>query len=331
MAGKRTEPRDYGGIAAHGIDGFVASRIIGLGIFIGRYFPTRVSYWLVFFLIRVVSRFLPSLRRRIAENISFVSEEEIPGPALNRMVYENIVATFGLKWMDVFVLPRLSKGFVDEHITIEGLEHYRAAQEAGRGVLLVTWHVGTFPLLCYLALPHLGGAVLAPFRRIFDDRAQLNIEEAVRSHGGECAHPGGAVRPIVNSFKTGGTVVLAADHLTSPTGIRVNYFGRETLIPSGPASFACRYRPVTLGAYCVKTGPKQYRIVFSAPFAIPAVEKKVEASHLREMAETYTRYFEGVVRAYPTQWECFFPLWPADFDETAIKEFGLHYGVVDEK
>lgn len=329
MAGKKSQPKDYGGVAASGIDGFVVSRFIGLGLFLGRHLPVQANYSLVVVLMKVVSRFLPALRQRIGENIEFVSPVELSERDLKRMVQENIVATFGLKYMDVFVLPRLTKDFVDSNIEVMGLERYRQAQAEGRGVLLVTWHVGTFPLLCYLALPHFGGSVLAPFRRIFDDRAQRGLHTAVRSHGAESTHPSGAVRAIVNAFKSGGTVVMAADHLTSPTGIRVEYFGRETLIPSGPASFACRYRPVTMGCYCVKTGADRYRIEFSDPFSIPEVEKKVSNEHLVEMAGTYVTYFEEIVKQYPAQWECFFPLWPEAFDEASIKDFARHYGVLD--
>ena len=325
MAGKKSHPKDYGGA----LDGFVAGRIIEFGLFIGRRLPVRASHAIAVFLIKITSLFFPGLRRKIRENIQFVSPVELSGQDLKRMVQENIVATFGLKWMDLFALPRFTKDFVDSNIEVIGLDRYRQAQDEGRGVLLVTWHVGSFPLLCYLALPHWGGTVLAPLRRIFDDRAQENIRTAIRSQGADCAHPGGAVKSILNAFKSGGTVVLAGDHLTSPTGIRVNYLGRETLIPSGPASLACRNRPVTMGCYCVKTGANRYRIEFSDPFSIPAVEKKVEERHLVEMASTYVAYFEEIVKRYPTQWECFFPLWPEGFDAEAIKVFARHYGVVD--
>jgi KDO2-lipid IV(A) lauroyltransferase len=278
---------------------------------------------------KVLSRFLPALRRSIGENIEFVSPVELSERGLKRMVQENIVATFGLKYMDIFVLPRFTKNFVDKNIEVVGLEKYRQAQNEGRGVLLVTWHVGTFPILCYLALPSLGGSVLAPVRRIFDYRTQEGCLAACRSHGAEAVQPGGAVKGIVNTLKSGGTVVLAGDHLTSPTGIRVKYFGRETLIPSGPASFACRYRPVTLGCFCVKTGENRYRIEFSDPFAIPSVEKKVEEAHLVEMANAYVRHFEEIVKRYPAQWECFSPIWPEGFDEASIKAFARPFGVMD--
>ena len=325
MAEKKSHPKDYGGA----LDGFVAGRIMGFGLLIGRRLPVRVSYAIVVVMMRIGSLFFPGLRRRIRENIQFISPIELSKRDLRRMVQENIVTTFGLKWMDLFALPRLTKDFVDSNVEIIGLDKYRQAQDEERGVLLVTCHVGSFPILCYLTLPYLGGSVLAPLRRIFDDRTQENLRTSIRSHGSDCAHPGGAVRSILSVFKSGGTVVLAGDHLTSPTGIRANYFGRETLIPSGPASFACRYRPITMGCVCVKTGADRYRIEFSDPFSIPAVEKKVEESHLVEMASTYVAYFEEIVKRYPTQWECFFPLWPAAFDEESIKEFARHYGVVD--
>lgn len=329
MGEKKSEPRDYGGVAASGIDGFVVSRIIGLGLFLGRHLPIRVSYFLVIMLMKVVSRFLPALQQKIRKNIELVSPVKLSERDLKRMVQENIVATFGLKWMDVFVLPRLTKDFVDNNIEVVGLEKYRQAQDEGRGVLLLTWHVGTLPMLFCLALPYWGGSVLGLIRRMFDDRTQENVCTVCSSHGAKCVLPDRAIKAIVKEFKAGGTVVLAADHLTSPHGIRVKYFGRETLIPSGPASFACRYRPVTLGCFCVKTGENRYRIEFSDPFAIPSVETKVEEAHLVEMANTYVRHFEEIVKRYPTQWECFSPIWPEGFDEAAIKRFARPFGVMD--
>ena len=330
MAEKKSHAKDYGGVAASGIDGFLVSRIVGLGLFMGRHFPVQMNYTITVMLLKVVSRFLPSLRRKVGENIKLVSPVDLSVQDLKGMVQENIVATFGLKYMDIFALPRLTKDFVDKNIEVVGLERYRQAQSEGRGVLLVTWHVGSFPIMCYLALPYFGGSVLAPVRRIFDDRTQGNCLAAFRLHGARAVHPSDAVKAVVNELKSGGTVVLAADHLTSPTGIRVNYFGRETLIPSGPASFACRYRPVTMGCFCVKTGKNRFRIEFSDRFAIPTVDKRVEEAHLVEMANTYVRHFEEIVKHYPTQWECFSPIWPEGFDEASIRSFARPFGVMDE-
>lgn len=327
MKEKESPPRDYGGVHAGGIKGFVLGRLMVAGLFLGRWFPMRLLYGTAVAGVWILALF-PPLRRLVAANLKAVLPNEVAPKELRRLVRDSLSNALARKWVDVFVLPRLDKDFVERHIEVVGLDKYRRALAEGRGVLLITWHVGSFPILAYLALPYLGGPSLAPFRRIFDDYTQARLRAVADFHGATSVHPGGALKAIIAQFKSGGTVTMAADHLTSPRGIRVTYFGRETLMPAGPATLACRYRPVTMACFCVRTGAGRFRLEFSDPFPIPQVPKKIEDSHLQDFAQAYVRYYEEVVRRYPSQWECYFPTWPESFQEEHLRNFYTKFGVV---
>ena len=52
-----------------------------------------------------------------------------------------------------------------------------------------------------------------------------------------------------------------------------------------------------------------------------------EDERLRTFAQHYISYFEGIVRRYPEQWECFFRIWPDSFEKGGIEAFCKDYGV----
>jgi KDO2-lipid IV(A) lauroyltransferase len=327
MKKKESRNQDYGGCLAYGLRGVVASCFMEVAIPLAKYFPRRLYTAGGVSAVCFLARLLPGLRRTVAANIKEV-REGLDAHELKRYVYENLANTFARKWTDAFFLSRLDKRFVETNVDVVGLEKYNAARAEGRGVLLLTCHVGSFPVLAYAALPRLGGSVLAPFRRIFHTRIHEKIRALSGANGALVAHPGGALKAILSQLRAGETVLMAADHLTSLSGMRVTYFGHETLMPAGPATLACRCRPVTMPCLCVRTETGKFRLEFGDPFAVPEVGGKLTDDHLLKLAQQYIRYFEGCVRRYPEQWECFFPLWPKSFEDKDIQEFAKKYGVV---
>ncbi len=326
-ADKATRVRDYGGMMEGGVVGFLVGRLVIALLAFARWMPIGVVYGFGANVVMTAILFAPHIRRHVTRNLRMLLGDDIAPRDLKRLVNENIRNTFSRKWVDIFTLPRLSRAFFERNVEVVGLAHYQHAIAEGRGVLLITHHVGSYGILAGLALPCLGNPSIGGARRIFDERTEAALLKVYRSQGGEAANPGDSLRRFLALLKAGGTVVVAGDHLTSPKGITVKYFGRETLVPGGPATLACRYNPVALPGICVWTGPRQFRVEFGAPFPVPESGTMAEDERQRVFTQQYIRYFEDVVRRYPEQWECFFRIWPDSFEKEDVEIFCKDYGV----
>lgn len=327
-ARQEAPPRDYGGVLQDGVSGFLLGRLVVFGLALARCVPPRVFYRFTSVVARLLLPLAPEIKRQVQENLRALLGPDISPQELNRIVRENLENTFSRKWSDVFLLPVFNQSYFNDHVEIIGLEHYRRAVAKGHGVLLITHHTGSYGLLAGLVLPLLGNPISGGVRRIFDNSAEAALFSTYQYHGAEAVNPGKALKTYLRRLKSGGTVLLAGDHLTSPKGIRMEYLGRETLIPGGPATLACRYQPTTLPCYCVRTAPDQFLVEFGAPFEVPTGDddKDVDPS-IHAFARQYLKYFENVVRRYPEQWECFFEVWPKTFEKSDLEVFYKGYGI----
>ncbi|HEX6596229.1 MAG TPA: hypothetical protein VF045_04805, partial [Acidimicrobiales bacterium] len=86
----------------------------------------------------------PFLGRRaamVARHARRVRGEDLSGRQ-EREAIKAAVASYARYWIESLRLPTLDPALVDARFTIEGLDHIRAAREAGTGAVLALPHVG---------------------------------------------------------------------------------------------------------------------------------------------------------------------------------------------
>ena len=114
-----------------------------------------------------------------------------PVPDLDRRVRE-MYASYGRYWAEVFwVRPRRKKEIL-AHATVEGLHHVRAAQDAGKGIILALPHLGNWEAAGAKAeeigIPVLAVAEALPNERLIDwfldVRRALGIEVVLAGRRG---------------------------------------------------------------------------------------------------------------------------------------------------
>ncbi len=304
-----------------GIIGFIASCLVSLGLFLGRTLPLGISYSVAIAVVRVYALLCPAARKAVEKSLRGALGDQVSPVEMKRQVRENFRDAWARRQVDFVIVPKLDREFLDRNFEVVGLEKYERAKAEGRGVLLVTGHFGVAVLMAFFALPLLGAKALIPVRRLFDRRTEAKLMRVAHYHGGETVYTENCFRVLIKRLNSGGTVALAGDHLTSPRGVRVSYFGRDTLMPAGPAILAYRCRAAVVPCYCVRTAADRFLLEFGDPLPIPPTPEKIEESHLREVIQSYARCFEDVIRRYPSQWETLFPAWPDSFEEKDLARF----------
>lgn len=209
----------------------------------------------------------------------------------------------------VFLLTGRTAGY---DVRIEGLDLLKDAAGAGRGVVLLGAHMGSFE-----ALRAIGGAGAPVEIRMLMHAAPGGAADALfdsldPTRAAAVIHLGqpGAMLEAREVLDRGGVVGLLADR--APRGermVRVPFLGAEAPFPGGPMTLAAILQaPVVLG-FALWTGPRRYLLRFE-PFA-EAIDlpRATRAEALRSWLALYAARLGGVCRAHPYNWFNFYDIW----------------------
>ena len=197
-------------------------------------------------------------------------------------------------------LSRATDKDLSERIRIPDLALFRTAVEEGRGVILVTGHLGNWEVG--------GGAFTSrgiSLDAIAKGMANKAIGDAIAGVrerlGIDLIHMGEVAREVPRSLLRGRVVAILADQHAHKGGILVSFFGREASTTRAPALFAIRTgAPIFLGIALRDPGWRQRytvsleRIDFQSTGEVDADIRGLTAAHSAAL--------ERAVRLAPEQY-----------------------------
>ncbi|MGA2283085.1 MAG: hypothetical protein ABSH07_05305 [Candidatus Dormibacteria bacterium] len=284
-----------------------------------RVLPRRAAYGLAVGCVEVLRTVRPGAVRGLRSNLAHVLPE-LPPRALDRVVRRNL-RDLGRAWVDVMAM-RFEGDDISNGLVIDHLERYQEAAASGRGVAVISLHLGCwekglaagnslgFPmaLLAEYLRPH------QLFERVVGSRRAQGVRivpidiAAIREADEVTARRLGAaaMREVLRILKGGGAIALAMDRDLVGNGERFPFFGAEAPFPIGVVDAAMRAGSVILpialpripgglGAY---VNPE---IVYDRSAPRP--------QELRRVVLEILAFFEEAIRAHPEQWHVLDPIW----------------------
>ncbi len=250
------------------------------------------------------------LRRRVVETNLSVALGETAPPGRVRAVaracyaeHARIVAEI-LKEEQLLREPRRAPD-------IAGIENLRDAISAGRGIIVLSAHLGNFVLGGY-QLARLGYPMAYVSKPVHNPAVRLELEKVYTKYGNTLILIGGfrndpaGGRRLFKALKTGATVVIINDQDAGPEGYRSVFFGAPTFIPPGPAHFAFRTRAAVITAFVTRRDGKiAVRFDRAIDYSKAATPEDAEAAILDE----YSRRLEAAVRETPELYFWFHKKW----------------------
>lgn len=198
------------------------------------------------------------------------------------------------------LLPSLGQAAILELIeAVDGWDVLERAVGAGRGVILVTGHLGNWELGgAYIAAR--GVAVGAIVRRMNNPLFEEYLNATRRQLGSEVIHDADAVRRAPRALREGKMIAFLADQgVKGLASTFVPFFGRPAKTPRGPAVFALRMGlPVVFGA-AIRQPSGRYRFSFEA---IPVEDTGDRDGDVDRIVTAYTAVLERWVRRFPEQY-----------------------------
>ena len=243
---------------------------------------------------------LVSKWRDVAESNLKLALPELDSAARRRIrrgVYRNL----GRVVLALAKLPAWSERTIRQHIGFSGLEHFRAAEARGSGVLLLTGHLGNWELG---ALAH--GAVVGPIsvmvRPIANPLVDRMVEARRSAHGNRVIAKRNSAREVLKTLSAGGTVGILADQNALPEdAVFVEFLGMPAATHKGFAQLALRSGAAVVPAFARWNAASKRHIVEYGP-EIEIVRSGVAKRDIEVNTQRFQRVLEEQVRANPDQW-----------------------------
>lgn len=235
-------------------------------------------------------------RATVRENLA-ACFPELDARALDRLVRRHY-AHVGEMAAEAFKAARLAPEELARRVAISGLEHPRAALDAGKPVLLIASHQANWEWVLHGLALNLGYPLdvgYKPIRSGWAERAMNHI----RTRFGARLIPAKELLPdLLRRRNVVRGIAMLADQTPTSADFRhwVTFLGRETAFYMGAEKMAQATRYATFFVGMHRTSKGHYAIEF-VPLA-KAGEKLPEG----ELTERYARLVEAEIRAAPADW-----------------------------
>jgi KDO2-lipid IV(A) lauroyltransferase len=209
-------------------------------------------------------------------------------------------AHLGRTSVETAILPSYSsREIIDLFERVDGWELIEERLAAGRGLIVVTGHLGNWELGgAYLAARGLPvDAVARHMANPLFDKYLTTTRERI---GMTVVHDEAAVKRVPRSLRTGRTVAFVVDQgAVGLASTWVPFFGRYAKTPRGPAVFALRLgAPIVLGV-ALRQPSGRYHLTLEP---IETVETGDREADVDRIVADYTAALERWVRRAPEQY-----------------------------
>lgn len=270
------------------------------------YIPFRIAQYLGK-MIGLFAYIIPINRKTVAyENIraSFGSDlTETGAKRLLRKVYRH----FGQMLFEIPHIMRLNLRNLDRYMVIQGVENVRQALGKGKGVLLLTAHLGNWEFMSAAGSLYFGRTAVVARR---SDSAPVDrITNELRGRfGAEIIEAKGAMRHLIGALRKNKMIgILLDQNVDWYQGAFIPFLGRWACTNKGLALIALKTGTPVIPVFSVRDGNGRHRMVFEKEIELRKTGDKIR--DVEDNTSLFTGVIERYVRRYPDQWFWFHKRW----------------------
>jgi Kdo2-lipid IVA lauroyltransferase/acyltransferase len=261
--------------------------------------PRRVARWLAEILAFLVYLFLGRLRRVGVRNLQLAFPEL--SSQGRKEILRGVYRSLAWQLVEFCRMPGFTADNTRDWLRSEGLEHYLAAQARGKGVLVITGHLGAWELSSFYhsLMGHPMGMVI---RRLDNRPLDAHVNRIRCLHGNFVLHKDDFGRGLLTAMHEGGTVGILMDtNMTPPQGAFVRFFGIPACTATGLAHVARKTGAAVLPGFMVwEAAERRYVLHFGPEVEMPRTDDV--AADILAGTQLCTSVIESWIRRYPEQW-----------------------------
>ncbi len=184
-------------------------------------------------------------------------------------------------------------------VELRGFEHYEAAKQKGKGVILLTGHCGNWELVA-LAFSYLSKSPMSVVARRQNNPYLNRMVERMRMrYNNSVIYKQGALKGILSVLRKGGNIGLLADQAVfQEDGALIEVLGRKAWASKAPAIIGRKSGAALVPSFTHREGDRH--IITFRPAHILGDDASEEG--VRGETQALSRYVEEFIITHPTQW-----------------------------
>jgi KDO2-lipid IV(A) lauroyltransferase len=244
-------------------------------------------------------RLLGRLRRVGQRNLELALPDL--SPKERKRILRSLFRNLGRHMVEFCRMSRYTPQNTAGWIRTEGLDFYRSAQARGKGVLILTGHLGTWELSSFYH--SLMGFPMGMVIRRLDNKPLDAYVNSIRClHGNRVLSKDDFARGLLTAMRMGETVGILMDtNMTPPQGIFVDFFGKQACTASGLARVAIKTGAAVLPGFMVwEEAERRYVLHFGPQLTFQ--KSGDEDADILAATQLCAKTTETWIRRYPDQW-----------------------------
>ncbi len=205
-------------------------------------------------------------------------------------------------FIEFSLIPLLDKKWLQEEVIFHGFENYEAAAAKGKGLLLMSLHMGNGDV--GTAALVLKGLKMSLISKKFKNRLLNQFWFGVREKKGTRflePHGRSTAFDILRICRAQLPVIFVVDQFMGrPYGIDSTFFGKKTGTAYGLALFAMKTQAPVVPIYTYRDSELKTHVVFENEVTFEKIEDK--DLQIKLMTQKYNDRVESIVRKFPEQW-----------------------------
>jgi KDO2-lipid IV(A) lauroyltransferase len=285
--------------------------LLRIAAYLVRFVPSRAAYWVCSIIGGIVFTLNWRVREAVLDNMGHVLPKA--SRRLRRVLGRRIVRNVVKNYYDVIRVTTMSPVDLERSINVHGIEHLEEALDRGKGVILVSGHIGNFSIVAQLAAAR--DYEVSVVAEDVEPPKLYDYVNRLRGHFGLKMLKLGSseVRTIYRLLRNNEILLLAIDRDVNNDGILVEFFGQPALMPHGAVALALRTGATVLTGYTVRLPDNTSVVMVEPPVELEHTGDRDEdvRVNMQRIAEILERY---IIEA-PDQWVVLQKIWDKDYTE----------------
>lgn len=234
---------------------------------------------------------------------------------------KNIASLFiklGQTFLEMLYMPNLTPKTIRQYATMDNRHYLVDAVAQGRGVVILTAHMGNWEWLgASLALE--GFPLAAVIKRQPNDQHTRILNEYRELVGIEIFARGTTeLVSAARALKKGKMLGFLADQDAGTNGLFIEFLGKMSSTPTGPAVFAKKFNAPIVPAFIVRKPEGGHKVILLEPFYYEDTGNEAEDTY--KMTAKMSGIIEDIIRQYPDEWLWFQKRWNTEYVPAALTQ-----------